>query len=81
MLGPAVRHPARRARAREERFKITGIRKTGDIYLAEECIGRITEDLHDLRCVGCGTKARRAAVTYTPQLKFEPVRKGKKLAA
>ena len=46
--------------------KIIGFRETGEIYLAEDCVGRFTEDLHDLRCVGCGTKARRATVMYTP---------------
>jgi hypothetical protein len=61
--------------------RIVAIRKTGEIYLAEESVGRITEDLHDLRCVGCGTKARKTLVMYTPELKFEQKLKGKKLAA
>ena len=61
--------------------KITGIRKTGEIYLAEESIGRITADLHDMRCVRCGSKARKALVMYTPELKFMPECKGKLLVA
>ena len=51
----------------------------GDIYLAEESIGKFTEDVHDPRCLGCGAKARRAHVMYTPGI--GPERKGKKLAA
>lgn len=55
-----------------------GIRRTGDVYLDDACVGRVMEDLQDLRCAGCGMRARRAAVMYTSGV--GPARTGKKLA-
>jgi len=51
-----------------------------DIYLAEESIGKFTEDVDDPRCLGCGAKARKALVMNTPEFKFMRECKGKKLA-
>jgi hypothetical protein len=55
------------------------IRATGDVYLADESMGKFTEDVDALRCLGCGAKARKALVMHTPGI--GPARTGKKLVA
>src|SRR5687768_12515531 len=55
------------------------IRATGGVYLADESVGKFTEDVEDPRCLGCGAKARKALVMYTPGI--GPPRRGKKLVA
>lgn len=55
------------------------IRATGDVYFADQSIGKFTEDRHDPRCLGCGAKARKALVMYTPGV--GPERTGKKLVS
>ena|SRR5688500_10645201 len=57
----------------------TSIRATGHVYLADESVGKFTEDVDDPRCLGCGAKARKALVIYTPGI--GPPRRGKKLVA
>jgi hypothetical protein len=57
----------------------SSIRATGDVYLAEESVGKFTEDVDNPRCLGCGAKARKALVMYTPGI--GPDRTRKKLAA
>ena len=55
------------------------IRATGEVYLADESVGRFTEDVDEPRCRGCGAKAREALAMYTPGI--GPERTGKKVAA
>jgi hypothetical protein len=55
------------------------IRANGDVYLADESVGNFTEDVDDPRCLGCGAKARKALVMYTPGI--GPEQAGKKLVA
>jgi hypothetical protein len=55
----------------------TSFRVTGEMYLVEECVAKYTEDVHHPRSHGCGAKARRARVMYTPGL--TPEQEGRRL--
>ena len=57
----------------------SSVHATGDVYLADESVGKFTEDVDEPRCLGCGAKARRAEAMHTPGI--GPERTGKRLVA